>query len=82
MATYRAGDVVGVWSVGTSRSDRRHGYAQRLTCSVLSHLRAAGATHAVLLASIPGGPLYRNVGFEVVDDWQMWSRPRWVLGRV
>ncbi len=82
MATYRTGGGVGVWSVATARANHGRGYGRRLTCSVLWHLRAAGATHAVLLSSVEGGPLYRNLGFRTIDNWQMWSRPRWVLGRV
>ena len=82
MATSRRGPGVGVWSVATARANQGRGYGRRLTCSVLWHLRAAGVTHAVLLSSVEGGPLYRNLGFCTVDNWQMWSRPRWVLGRV
>jgi hypothetical protein len=35
----------------------------------------------LLQSSAAGESLSRSVGYEVVEYWQVWSRPRWVLGR-
>jgi len=49
--------------------------------AVLEAQRARGAGGSLLLATRAGEPLYRSVGYSVVDYLQLWSRPRWVLAR-
>jgi hypothetical protein len=36
---------------------------------------------ALHYSSYVGLPFYRALGFEELEHWQLWSRPRWVLGR-
>ena len=77
-ASVRVGGGLGIWSTATLPSQQGHGYGRRLLESVLA---ASGADHSVLQSSLVGEPFYRSLGYQVVERWQQWSRPRWVLGR-
>ena len=81
-ASYRAGPAAVFWSVATPPSEHRRGHGRRLFDSVHARLAADGVEAFVLYASPPGEALYRRLGYEVVEHWQQWSRPRWVLGGV
>lgn len=69
------------WTLATEPSRQRHGHATRLVAGV-KHLDAGvrGPTEDLCLASIPGAPLYEHIGFERLEHWQVWTRPRWMLG--
>ena len=73
--------VVG-WSVATPPELRGRGYAARLLKGALAESAREGATIALVYASAMGEGLYGALGFEVLEHWQLWSRPRWVLARV
>ena len=77
-AAVRVGNGLGIWSTATLPGQQGHGYGRRLLESVLA---ASGADHSVLQSSVVGEPFYRSLGYQVVERWQQWSRPRWVLGR-
>ena len=77
-ASVRVGTGLGIWSTATLPSQQGHGYGRRLLESVLA---ASGADHSVLQSSVVGEPFYRSLGYQVVERWQQWSRPRWVMGR-
>ncbi len=72
-------DTVVIWSMATPAAHQRQGYGRRLLSTVLETKRDARATTSVLYASAPGEPLYRALGYTVVEHWQVWSRPRWVF---
>jgi predicted acetyltransferase len=70
-----------VWSMATPARYRRRGYAARLLAGALAATRDDEASYSLLRSSSIGEPLYRSMGFEVLEWWQVWSRPRWVLAR-
>ena len=70
-----------VWSMATRTESQKRGYGRRLLDSVLVRQSEAGGAGSLLQSSAAGENLYRSVGYEVVEYWQVWSRPRWVLGR-
>jgi GNAT superfamily N-acetyltransferase len=80
-ASVRVGSSAAFWSVATPSSEHRRGYGQRLFASVHPRLREEGVEDFLLYASGPGQALYRRLGYSVVENWQLWSYPRWVLGR-
>lgn len=81
-AFVRVSEAVIGWSVATPHALRGRGFAARLIGSALAESAREGATLALVYASDMGAPLYRSLGFEVLEHWQLWSRPRWVLARV
>ena len=74
------GTVV-VWSMATRVECQGRGYGRQLLQSVLSSRFDEGATGSLLQSSAAGEKLYRALGYTVVEYWQLWSRPRWVMGR-
>jgi len=81
LAAVRIEDSLAIWSMATAPDERRRGYGRDLVQAVLSDAAAQGATECLLHSSGEGEPLYYELGFEQLERWQMWSRPRWVLGR-
>jgi GNAT superfamily N-acetyltransferase len=81
VATVRVGDAVVVWSMATPPALQRRGFGGRLLSAVLARSAAEGCDSSLLYASPAGEALYRSLGYEIIEHWQAWSRPRWVLGR-
>jgi GNAT superfamily N-acetyltransferase len=81
VATVVVDRSVMVWSMATLRSWQHHGYGRRLLTTALMNSASHGVTESILYASPAGEPLYRSLGYQITEYWQMWSRPRWVLGR-
>jgi GNAT superfamily N-acetyltransferase len=79
VATVVVNDNVCVWMMATRPAVQGHGYGRRLLSAVLGHCARAGARRALLLATPSGDPLYQSMGFDIIEYWQAWSRPRWVL---
>jgi GNAT superfamily N-acetyltransferase len=75
-----AGLVV-VWSMATRPHNQRKGYGRRLLATALRSRFEAGAEGSLLQSSAAGERLYRGLGYQVVEYWQLWSRPRWLIGR-
>jgi GNAT superfamily N-acetyltransferase len=71
--------TVAVWSLATPAGLRRRGYGRRLMSTVLAVHRRAGATTAVHYASPLGVSMYQDLGYRIVEHWQVWSRARWVF---
>jgi GNAT superfamily N-acetyltransferase len=69
------------WSMATLPSSQGHGYGRRLLTSVLASHATDGVTTALLYSSPQGEPLYRSLGYQIMEHWQLWSRPRWALGQ-
>lgn len=73
------GETICLWAMATAPRAQRQGHGQRVLASVLAEARRVGATRALLLASAAGRRLYAAAGFEVLEHWQVWSKPRWVV---
>ncbi len=71
--------VAGIWSMVTPLDEQGRGYGRRLLSTVLDH-HLAGTDGSVLHSSEAGERLYGSLGYQVVEHWQLWSRPRWVMG--
>ncbi|MGU3432703.1 N-acetyltransferase [Actinomycetes bacterium M1A6_2h] len=77
----RAPGVSTGWALATQPGKRRGGYATRLIAGTSSiDAQQRGESSHLCLASPMAKPLYDVLGFETVEYWQTWSRPRWVLG--
>jgi GNAT superfamily N-acetyltransferase len=72
-------DVVVVWSMATATAHRRRGHGARLLRAMLADAGRAGVQRSILHASPDGEPFYTALGYETLERWQIWSRPRWVL---
>jgi GNAT superfamily N-acetyltransferase len=81
LALVRVRETVAVWSMATAAAVQGQGYGRRALEAALIAATAAGAERVVLYASPAGEPFYRRLSFREAERWQMWSRPRWVLGR-
>lgn len=82
LAAVRSEEAVCIWSMATAVRARRRGHGGRLLSAALAGAAAAGATRSLLHASPDGEPFYAAHGYVELERWQLWSRPRWVLGRV
>ncbi len=74
-------DATVIWSMSTPPQHQRRGYGRRLINSVMARKRETGTQNVLLFSSPAGRTLYQSLGFEDIEHWQEWSRPRWVLGR-
>jgi GNAT superfamily N-acetyltransferase len=81
VATITVDGVIVGWSMATPPRYQRQGLGRRLLTAVLRRVASEGPSWSLCYASSQGEPLYRMLGFEVLEHWQVWSRPRWVLGR-
>ncbi len=73
--TGRIGDIVGVYAVGTRKAQRRRGAAAAALTAAIDHHVARDA-HLFCLVSAPAAePLYRGLGFTVVDHASLWHVP-------
>jgi hypothetical protein len=81
LATARVADTVTVWSMATSLPARRRGYGAAALGTALAAAAAEGATSSLLSSSEVGEPLYRSFGYQELERWEQWSRPRWALAR-
>ncbi len=68
------GDVASVVNVGVPAAHRRKGLGAAATWEVIRRGRARGATHAQLVASPMGEPVYARMGFEVVGHLRSFVR--------
>jgi GNAT superfamily N-acetyltransferase len=81
VATITVDGVLVGWSMATPPRYQRQGLGRRLLTTMLGRVAREGVAWSLCYASSQGEPLYRLLGFEVLEHWQVWSRPRWVLGR-
>jgi len=79
VGTSTVGDNVCIWFMATPPGLQRRGYGRRLLTGVLAQCAEQGASTGLLISSPAGEALYLSMGFSVVEHWQVWSRPRWVL---
>ncbi len=81
LATVRAHEIVAIWSMATETEARGRGHGARALRGALAATADDGAQCSLLYSSPQGEPFYRAVGYRELERWQLWSRPRWVLGR-
>jgi len=78
--TVEIGDTVAVWDVATRPKYQRRGYSGAILDAIHERFAANPSVRQFILLSSPEGfRLYESRGYEVLDWWQAWSRPRWVL---
>jgi GNAT superfamily N-acetyltransferase len=81
LAAVRADEVVAIWSMATVGSARGRGYGAAVLRAALAAEAGEGARAAVLYSARASERFYRAFGYRELERWQLWSRPRWVLGR-
>jgi predicted N-acetyltransferase YhbS len=64
--------------MATVSSARGRGYGAAVLRAALAAEASHGTSAAVLYSS---EHFYRTFGYRELERWQIWSRPRWVLGR-
>lgn len=80
MAAVTVGETICYTTLATRSDRQRRGLGRRLYSAMLAAGRDAGATLSLIFNPTPAAePLYRSLGYEVVEYWQMWSRARWVF---
>lgn len=75
---WRTGRTVGVYSIATIESARRHGYGAAMTARAVADGVVAGCDVAALQASEMGRPVYERLGFRTVVRYAAYVDP--VLG--
>jgi GNAT superfamily N-acetyltransferase len=81
LTTVMESGFVVVWSMAVLPEHQGRGHGRRLLSGVLSDHFDRGARGSLLHSSAAGERLYRSMGYECIEYWQLWSRPRWALGR-
>jgi hypothetical protein len=66
------GARVGILNVATPPADRHRGYGAAVTTRAVADGLAAGATWSWLQSSLPGYPVYEQLGFRAAESWQTW----------
>ena len=66
-------DLVAIWSMAVAPEHQRQGRGAHLLRAVLGHYALEGATVACLVATPEGERLYRSVGFEPIEQLQVWQ---------
>ena len=72
---WRSGRTIGVYSIATIQSARRHGYATAMTERVVADGVEAGCDVAALQASTMGRPIYERQGFRTVVRYTAYVHP-------
>lgn len=81
LVTVRAQEIVAIWSMATETKVSGRGHGARVLRAALAATADDGARVSLLYSSPQGEPFYRALGYRELERWQLWSRPRWVLGR-
>jgi GNAT superfamily N-acetyltransferase len=81
VASSRVGNAAVFWSLATSAGLQGRGYGRLMSNAILPHFAREGTEVFLHYASYAGERLYRSLGYETVEIWQQWSRPRWIMGR-
>ena len=66
-------DLVGIWSMATVPTRQREGHGTRLLRAVLGNYALEGALTACLVSTPAGESLYRSLGFQTVEQLQVWQ---------
>lgn len=73
------GSSATLFSMACSPRHQGRGFGRSLLGSALQRVAEDGVGEVLLTASDSGLPLYRSMGFSMVEYWQRWSRPRWMM---
>jgi ribosomal protein S18 acetylase RimI-like enzyme len=65
--------IAGIWNVGTLEHARGRGVGTALTAAAMAAGAQRGAHTAVLIATTPGEPVYRAMGYRTVCEMPLWS---------
>ena len=68
----RAGDIVGIWAMGTRSERQRKGVGRALLDYVIAYHYAHGAKLFYLWATEAGKPLYERIGFQTITQAAVW----------
>jgi ribosomal protein S18 acetylase RimI-like enzyme len=68
-----SGDLVGVFNIAVPPALRGRGYGRAATAAILHDAYVAGARTAYLQSSPDGLPLYRRMGFQLVETWSVFA---------
>jgi len=71
--SYMTEGVVWIYDVGTLDEHRGRGYGGAITAHAIAHAASDGAQLAALQTSEDGFPVYRRLGFELVESWTLWT---------
>ena len=69
----RTGDFLSCYATATRPSEQKKGYGRELMRWALATHAAQGDRTVVLQSSNPGIPLYKSIGFEVLEYFQNWQ---------
>ncbi len=72
-------DTVAVWFMATRPGLDHRGHGRRLLRTALRRCWDEGARQSVLVALSGASSFYRELGYQELEEWQVWSRPRWVF---
>ena len=72
---WRTGRTIGVYSIATIESARRHGYGAAMTARVVADGVDAGCDVAALQASEMGRPIYERLGFRTTVRYAAYIDP-------
>jgi predicted acetyltransferase len=72
---WRTGRTIGVYSIATIPSARRHGYGAAMTARVVADGARDGCDVAILQASPMGRPIYERLGFRTVVTYDAFTNP-------
>lgn len=77
---HQDGGVATNWALATDRSRRRRGHAASMIPRVFVDIdRRHPGAYLVGVATPMAEASHRTIGGEVLEYWQVWSRPRWML---
>ncbi|HUW78997.1 MAG TPA: GNAT family N-acetyltransferase [Candidatus Nanopelagicaceae bacterium] len=65
--------LLGIWSMATPPRAQRKGYGHALLSHVMQEHAQQGQRVGLLGASPAGEPLYRRIGYEVIEHWQVFA---------
>jgi len=81
--TAEVGDGLYVgWALATLPAYQHRHYGSSLLHHIDEWYRTEGGGMSSLhMGSVAGARLYASRGHTTLEHWQLWSKPRWVLGR-
>lgn len=75
----RSGSGAVAWSFAIAPQLRGRGHARQLAIGTNYECYRRGVSEILCISTAPAEHLYRTLGFEQMELWQVWSRRRWVL---
>ena len=79
--TVEVGDLYVGWALATAPEHQQHRYGSSLLRHIDQWYYEHGAPGSLHVATAAGTRLYAARGHTTLEHWQLWSRPRWLLGR-